>query len=79
MRRLINILLPIWLLCVVDMVEDNLALIEVPQGNGFTYIHIEIEGSGCDLKEGSYVQVLYEGNENFAVKCQKVLDNPTNL
>ena len=79
MRRLINILLPIWLLCVVDMVEDNLALIEVPQGNGFTYIHIEIEGSGCDVKEGGHVYVRYESEENFVVRCQKVLDKAANL
>ena len=79
MKRLNNILLPIWLLCVVDIMEGSLALIEVPQGKDFTYIHIETEGSGCEVKEGGHVYVRYEGEENFAVRCQKVLDKPTNL
>ena len=77
--KLINLLLPIWLLCVVDNMEDSLALIEVPQGGGFTYIHIETEGSGCNVKEGGYVYVRYESEEKFVVKCQKVLDSITNL
>ena len=79
MKRLINILLPIWLLCVVDIVEDNLAVIEVPQGRGFTYIHAETENMGCTPKEGGHVYVRYEGNGKIAVRCQKVLDNPINL
>ncbi len=77
--KLINLLLPIWLLCVVDNMEDSLALIEVPQGEGFTYIHIETEGSGCNVKEGGYVHVRYESEEKFVVKCQKVLDNRGNI
>jgi len=79
MKRLINILLPIWLLCVVDIVEDNLALIEVPQGKDFTYIHIKTENMGCTPKEGGRVYVRRMGEEKFVVKCQKVLDNPINL
>ena len=79
MKRLTNLLLPLWLLCVVDIVEGNLALIEVPQGKDFTYIHIETEGSGCSFKEGGYVHVRYYSQEKFVVKCQKVLDSTTNL
>ena len=79
MKRLINLLLPIWLLCVVDIVEGSLALIEIPQGKDFTYIHIETEGSGCSFKEGGYVHVRYESEEKFVVKCQKVLDNRGNI
>ena len=77
--KLINLLLPLWLLCVVDSMEDNLALIEVPQGKDFAYIHVETEGSGCDIKEGSRILVRYESEESFSVKCQKVLDFSPNL
>ena len=79
MHKLINLLLFVWLLCIVDVVEDNFALIEIPQGDDFVLLHVDTEKIGCNIEEGSRILVQYKNEKNFVVKCHSIIDNTSHL
>lgn len=64
---------------IVDIVDESLIAVEVPNPHtgDVSIIHADTEGTGCVFTEGQAIPIVFDGDNNFVVTCQKVLDKVT--